>query len=101
MVAKDLYGHLGCKRGASLETVKKYAKLTKAQLHTDKHPGASKEVVEKLLRSWHCMEKTLEILSNEQKRKAYNQLLREGRLGKHGGVNTNFEEINRLINDLL
>lgn len=101
MVARDLYGHLGCPRGAGLATTRRYAKITKLELHPDKHPHASSETLVKLKRSWECMEKTIEILCNEQRRKAYNQLLRDKKLGKHGGVKTNFDEINEMIDELL
>ncbi len=101
MVARDLYGHLGCPRGAGVATVLKCAKLTKFELHPDKHPHASRETLEKLKRSWECMEKTIEILGNKERRKIYNQLLREKRLGKHGGIKTDFKEINEMIDEFL
>ncbi len=77
-MAKDYYDILGLQRGASADDIKKtYRRLSK-QLHPDKHKGdASAE------RRFKEVNEAYEVLSNPQKKQAYDQF---GEAGVNGGA---------------
>ncbi|MFA6523857.1 MAG: molecular chaperone DnaJ [Candidatus Peribacteraceae bacterium] len=79
-MAKDFYGVLGLSKGASPDDIKKaYRRLSK-ELHPDKHKG-NKEAE----RKFKEINEAYEVLSNPQKKQAYDQFGEAGVNGQAGG----------------
>lgn len=78
-MAKDFYQLLGLSRGASADDIKKaYRKLSK-ELHPDRNPG-NKEAEQKFKE----VNQAYEVLSNPQKKQAYDQFGEAGVNGQGG-----------------
>ena len=103
--ATNLYENLDCKLGARIPQIRSAYRRALAKVHPD-HPTflgvkLSKQEQAFLKRVRNCITKTYDILTDEHKRKAYNELYRRKALKPHGGIKTNFAAIERAIQLLL
>lgn len=101
MVAKHLYAHFGCEKGECLKVVKKKAMDTILKVHPDKHPNASDRNKKLLCCLFDVAKRTRNILCDRLKRSVYNELLRMKALPRHGGIKTNFNEIDAAIDSYI
>lgn len=99
MVSKTLYGHFGCQKGASLREVKQKATETILRVHPDKRPNVSEKTRKKYNIIFHCANETRKILCDRLRRSVYNELLRKKMLPEHGGIRTNFDKLNEIIDE--
>jgi len=97
MAKRDYYEVLGVERGASTDDIKRAYRRLAIKYHPDKNPG-NKEAEEKFK---ECAE-AYEVLSNDDKRKRYDQYGHEGLkgFGVHDYSHMNAQDIGDMFGDM-
>jgi molecular chaperone DnaJ len=97
MAKRDYYEVLGVEKGASTDDIKRAYRRLAIKYHPDKNPG-NKEAEEKFK---ECAE-AYEVLSNEEKRKRYDQYGHEGLkgFGVHDYSHMNAQDIGDMFGDM-
>jgi DnaJ-class molecular chaperone len=99
---RDLYEILGIDKKADNNAINKAYKRLVIQWHPDKHQGASKEKLEEITNIFKDIQYAKEVLSDEHKRKVYDQY---GFEGLNNNINThnqqpNFNNMNDFFNNI-
>jgi DnaJ-class molecular chaperone len=90
--AENFYDTIGVPTDARDADITSAGRKMRFRTHPDKN--GNHPLVQKMYR---CVDVALDILLDKQRRRVYDDLLRRGALPRHGGVHTDFDAIQRIM----